>query len=55
VHHVPGSVSDYECAVSPSFTYSGTRSLTEGDGTGINLAVWGVNASFRFLVAIVTE
>jgi hypothetical protein len=53
VHRVTGN--DYECAVLPGATYTGTRGLSEGGGTGINLAVWGAQISFKYLVAIVTE
>lgn len=42
-------------APSPNLTYGGTRSLSEGDGTGINLAVWGAQVSIAYVVAIVTD
>lgn len=52
VHHVTGTT--HECAVvsTSSLLYSGTLGLAEGDGTGINFAVYGSTVSFDYLIAI---
>lgn len=50
VHRVSGT--NHECVVSPSTTYTRSVNLAEGNGTGINFAVWGATVSFAYLVAI---
>ena len=51
VHGAPGDI--VECRVGNA---SGTRSYSGNvdphDGTGINLAVWGAKAAFKYLVVI---
>lgn len=49
VHRITGT--SHSCAVDAT-VYSGALGLGESDGTGINLAIYGVTASFDYLIAI---